>query len=435
LQRPWIALLVVAALGAAAGCIGGDDANPANATSDDDSAETLDATATNDTDVSAEPVDPDPDRSAAGNESEDGSGPTPTAYNFSIEDSVVDTRLEAGTFGATEGCVPASCPAETFELDNELPEGVPTVVEATLVHDGDTIESVDLDLEAPQGTAYDWSYASSFEGSATSFTYEETWRAIVVPAADTTVVAEVQPTTSITPPDDAAWNLTIETRALDTFTPANVPAEIPATESSIRVKPYAVDAANETVRLDQQASVHLVVWGPDDGLLAHVNQTGAFRLDLPAKAQEGPIVVMATGPEDRVVRFVASQPPKEPMRGLGWTLEYGDTHQAAPAQPAEWMTTVDRVPIRAGVFDEEGPGAWVEAQYDVQLSSPAGSLVDYQSTGSFSLAADVETTTLPFLWCPLGDESRVEGDYEGSYSSVRAGTQASAGTVLMHYER
>lgn len=310
-----------------------------------------------------------------------------------------------GTFSPEQNCYAGGCQTgsafEQVTLDEELPDGLPVEVRATLTYEtGPTIfgRPVDLSLFSEDATFYTW---ESEDGDD-----QEVIEATVLGGSGP-ITAEVTYRFPTGSEPEVSYTLQVESTSSRTLVPAGVPV---AVDLGPGERLEALATAEGKAAIDLR--------GPSDERVAYdAGEGGRATVTLPDDASSGEYVALVPG-ASQPVRLLANA-SAETMRPLDVEVTAGDLEEGQPGQPVEITFEMTKPPTAVGAYlTESRPfGASLE-EGDLTLAAPGGTVID----SSFGCTVCVSSGFVAVDWSATGDPALEPGTYTLTYEpSAEAG--------------
>lgn len=322
-----------------------------------------------------------------------------------------------GSFSPQQNCYAGGCPTgsafQQATIDEEIPDGLPVIVTASLRYEASASvfnEPLDLAMFSEEATFY------SFESSEE--TGEDTIRAAILGGSGPLTLQVFYRWPTSTEPD-ATYTLEVSLAADPTLVPAGTPVAI------------GLGPGDEVTAVpDGDGPTSLELRGPDDARMTRVSSDeGKTRLTVPdgAKAGEHVLIVPAAS---QGVRLVTNGSP-DAMRALPTEVTVGEPQRVMPGQTTEISFDPSIAPLSAGAyFTNTQPAAASVIEGTVTLTAPNGTLLE----GEFGCTLCAGIDYYESIWAPPGDPALTPGTYTLTYE---AGGQAgfSVGYFVETYTR
>lgn len=310
-----------------------------------------------------------------------------------------------GTFSPEQNCYAGGCLTgsafEQLTLDEELPDGLPVEIQATLTYDtGPTIfgQPVDLSLFSEDATFYTW---ESEDGDD-----REVIEATVLGGSGP-ITAEVTYRWPTGAEPEASYTLQVEVTSSRTLVPAGVPVAVDLGPGE-RLEILATGEGKAAIDLR----------GPSDERVTYAtSEDGRATVTLPDDASSGEYVALVPG-ISQPVRLLANA-SAETMRPLDVEVTAGDLQQAQPGQPVEVTFDLSTPPTAVGAYltESQPAGASLE-EGDLTLAAPGGTVID----SSFGCNVCISSNYVDVDWSATGDRALEPGTYTLTYEpSAEAG--------------
>lgn len=293
------------------------------------------------------------------------------------------------------------------DLTQDVPVQAPVAINVTISYAGE-ISQLNSYWSLDSVEVYDTHYFKDFDTNTI-------WMELLVtrPSNGGSVAAIVQADLAGESPE-REYSLDAEIRSHGSATLPYVPTSVPVTEASggFAIETHGGDAIAE-----------VLVWGPDGFVDRLEPRSGSLSVELGDGDPTGRYVVFArpSGDADRVpttpIHVSAaneSQTPDGPLRIVETQETQGDWHDVSAADETTWTFNRSSPPVQAGMLlrpsttlgAAAGPGA-----FEMSLSSPAGTLVEFGSGGFLVFAGT------GYWFSSFGHENLVAGTYEGQASA------------------
>lgn len=310
-----------------------------------------------------------------------------------------------GTFSPEQSCYAGGClTGSAFEqvtLDEELPDGLPVEIQATLTYDtGPTIfgQPVDLSLFSEDATFYTWENEDGDD--------QEIIKATVLGGTGP-ITTEVEYRFPTGAEPEVSYTLQIEVTAGRTLVPAGVPVAVDLGPGE-RLEALATGDGKTAIDLR----------GPSDEWVTYAtSEDGRATITLPDDASSGEYVALV--PSDSQPVQLRTNASVETMRPLDVEVTAGDLVQGQPGQPIEVTFDMTKPPTAVGAYLTEGQpaGASIE-EGDLTLAAPGGTVID----SSFGCNVCISSNYVAVDWSATGDRALEPGTYTLTYEpSAEAG--------------
>lgn len=393
-----VAVALVVVLG---GCIGGSDAP--GATPSEDLNNGGDPTA------STEPSDDVP------------------RYTFPGEEAATVRRMN-GSFAPHEACFPASCftslvtgdtpHQQVLDLTDDVPPGTPTWVRADLSWEqtvplAEVGSTVDIFLRTGDARVL------SSDVSQDPTTQTGRLEALVLRQANGTVGIVVQ-YQFVDPDPEVTYTLQADVTADPALVPADIPVAFPhpGDGTGVRFTPA-----------DGEGTVRLMLWGPDDGFVGHVEMDGSGGDEVALDAGSGDYVAFVIEPDAGVhaTHVGASEPPADAarLRVLETEVREGPAHEMPTTDEVTWSFEPERVPLGVGMWVAGTDAFSVRVEVRGEIRSPNGTVFTWPSE---TLRGG------EFQFVSLASGNLAAGPYEAVYATS-AQVNGEVGEIVVHYVR